>query len=91
MTDSEPFYVPQHLRHRFRGVNAFGYLPPLEVTGCDLKQEEPSPVGLRPQDWQYEKLQARLTALQSKLNQHLDESRPKKPGNASTYQGLSIE
>ena len=80
MKYDQPVFIPFDIRYRFRGIDAFGYLPPLEP---------PEPIEVKPpaiaelSRYLQEKikrlddLQGRMIFLTNKLNEHLDRSKKK--------------
>ena len=78
MKYDQPVYVPFDIRHRFRGVNAFGYLPPLEPP-------EELPVIKFPKKVEEDTLKAEMLRLkgmvlylQKKINEHTDKKKRSK-------------
>ena len=80
MKYDQVFYVGRN-NPRFRGVDAFGYLPPLELP--ELIEEKPPAIAelsqfLLEKIKRLDDLQGRMIDLNNKLNYHLDKKRRSK-------------
>ena len=98
--NSQPFYVPLSKRHLFRGVNAWGYLPPLiypelspvvdledRINNLEAISAEPGQIPRRYHD-RLEQIQREVVYLRNKII----ETRVKKQQvGKSSYRGLSIK
>ena len=78
MKYDQPVYVPFDIRHRFRGIDAFGYLPPLEPP--ERIEEKPPAIAelsqfLLEKIKRLDDLQGRMIHLTNKLNEHLDKKK----------------
>ena len=92
MRYDQPFFVPHSKRHLVKGVNAWGYLPPLELPQeaedlddriNDLESLSAQP-GSVPQYYhdRIEQLQGKLNFLQNKMNEHVDKPRGRRQTKA---------
>ena len=78
MKYDQPCFVPFDIRHRFRGVDAFGYLPPLEPP------EEKPPIKFLIKDEEDTlkaeilRVKAMVLYLQKKINEHTDKKKHSK-------------
>ena len=78
MKYDQPVYVPFDIRHRFRGIDAFGYLPPLEPP--EVIPEKPVIKFLIKDDVESLKakvleLRSMVLYLQKKINEHADKKK----------------
>lgn len=78
---SQPWYIPMDKRHLFRGINASGYLPPLEPHIEKVPQEPPYKVrGLSNKERdEINQLKLLCVHLQNTVYSLLDKKRKRKP------------